>query len=187
ALVRPPCGYGSSPDTVLFDRDGRPRGTPLGVRREGAEGGAVRWSTDGPRPSLLPGYGATAPQPRGVVAGWRRRGGAVLGLARDARPREAELLEGLLVHEDDLVARVVEVLDALHLGVDARELLARAEGAVDDCARAERLQLRADERAALPRLHVLELGDAPGLAVELDVHAVLELVRGDLLRRGGGV
>ena len=48
------------------------------------------------------------------------------------------------------------------------------------------LELRAHERAALARLHVLELDDAPGLPVELDVHPVAELVGGDDLghRRG---
>src|SRR6478735_10016205 len=90
-----------------------------------------------------------------------------------------QLLVVLLVHEHDVVTGVVEVLDVLDLGVHARELLAGTERAVDDRARLERLQLRADEGAALPRLHVLELDDAPGLAVELDMHAVLELVGGD--------
>src|SRR5262249_51642074 len=36
-------------------------------------------------------------------------------------------------------------------------------------------------RTALPRLHVLELDNAPDVAVELDVHPVLELVRVDRL------
>jgi hypothetical protein len=35
------------------------------------------------------------------------------------------------------------------------------------------------ERAALAGLHVLELDDPPRLAVELDVHAVAELIGGD--------
>ena len=41
------------------------------------------------------------------------------------------------------------------------------------------LQLRAHERPALARLDVLELDDPEDLAVQLDVAAVLELVRGD--------
>ena len=98
-----------------------------------------------------------------------------------------DLLVRLLVHEDDLGARVVEVLDALDLRVDARELLAGAEGLVDDGARAEVLELRAHERAALAGLHVLELDDAPDVAVDLDVHAVAELVRGDDLGHGAPV
>ena len=46
------------------------------------------------------------------------------------------------------------------------------------------LQLRAHERAALAGLDVLELDDAPDVAVELDVHPVLELVRVDGLGHG---
>ena len=47
------------------------------------------------------------------------------------------------------------------------------------------LELRAHESAALTGLHVLELDDAPEGAVELDVHAVLELIRVDGLGHGG--
>src|SRR5262249_33628545 len=56
----------------------------------------------------------------------------------------------------------------------------------EDGARVGGVELRADERAALARLHMLELDDPPRLAVDLDVHAVLELVGGDNLghRRG---
>src|SRR6185437_10336592 len=45
--------------------------------------------------------------------------------------RERELLERALVHEHDLVARVVEVLHVLLLGAHARELLPGAERLVD--------------------------------------------------------
>src|SRR5665811_329874 len=90
-----------------------------------------------------------------------------------------DLLVGLLVHEHDLVAGVVEVLDVLGLGVDAGHLLAGAEGALDDGARVEILELGAHEGAALARLYVLELDDAPDDAVKLDVHAVLELIGAD--------
>ena len=55
----------------------------------------------------------------------------------------------------------------------ARNVLSTTEPLV------ERLQLRAHERAALARLHVLELDDPPRLPVELDVHPVAELVGGD--------
>ena len=60
----------------------------------------------------------------------------------------------------------------------ARNVLSTTEPLV------EPLQLRAHERAALARLDVLELDDAPGLALELDVHAVAELVGGDDLGHG---
>ena len=62
---------------------------------------------------------------------------------------------------------------------DARELLPRAERLLDDGSAVEPFELRADERAALARLDVLELDDAPDVSVELDVHSVLELVRVD--------
>ena len=104
---------------------------------------------------------------------------------RDLGVREAELLERLLVHEVRLGPVVVQELHVLHLGVHARELLAGAERLVDDRARVERLQLRAHERPALPRLHVLELDDAPDVAVDLDVHPVPELVRVDGLGHRG--
>src|SRR5439155_17235249 len=100
----------------------------------------------------------------------------------DGLARQGGLLVGLLVHEDDLVAGLVEVLHVLDLGVDARELLARAEGAVDDRARVEVLHARPHERAALAGLDVLELHDSPDAAVQLDVHAVAELVGADDLR-----
>ncbi len=92
---------------------------------------------------------------------------------------QPELLEGLLVHEVGLAAVVVEELDVPHLRVDTRELLACPERLVDHGARVEALQLGAHERAALARLHVLELDDPPHRALVLDVHAVLELVRVD--------
>src|SRR5262245_46050426 len=84
-----------------------------------------------------------------------------------------------------LGAIVVEVLNVACLGAHARELLPGAEGAVDDVAHVESLELRADERTALARLHMLELDDPPYLAVELDVHAVLEAVGVNLLGHGG--
>jgi hypothetical protein len=63
--------------------------------------------------------------------------------------------------------------------VDRAELLAGAEGLVDDVAVACAAQLRADEGAALAGLDVLELEDLEDRAVDLDVVAVLELVRAD--------
>ena len=74
----------------------------------------------------------------------------------------------------------------LHLRVDARELLPGAKRAIHDRARVERLHLRPHERAALARLHVLELDDAPHRAVELDMHPVPELVRGNRLGHDRG-
>ena len=92
----------------------------------------------------------------------------------------------LRIHEVDVGAVVVEELDALRLGVDARELLPCAERPVDDGARFEALQLRADEGAALAGLDVLELDDPPDLVVQLDVHPVLEAVRVNRLGHDAG-
>src|SRR5262249_51711762 len=104
------------------------------------------------------------------------------------RVRQRQLLVGLLVHEHDLVARVVEVLHVLGLGADALELLARPERLVDDRAGLVVLQLGADERAPLTGLHVLELDDTPRLPIELGVPPVFELVGGaDLGHRRGSV
>src|SRR5918994_7673448 len=100
--------------------------------------------------------------------------------------RQRELLVRPLVHEDDLISGVVEVLHVLDLGEDARELLTCTERLVDHGAGVDALHLGAHERAALARLHVLELDDAPHRALELDVHAVLELVRADDVGHGGG-
>src|SRR5665213_121884 len=100
-------------------------------------------------------------------------------LVREIRRRNGELLVRLGVHEVHVGAVLVEELDVLDLGVDADELLACAERAIDGGAGTERLELGAHERAALARLHVLEVDDAPGLPIGLDVHPVLELVRVD--------
>ena len=81
----------------------------------------------------------------------------------------------------------VEELHLARLGAHRTELLAGAEGLVDDGAVARPLELRAHEGAALAGLHVLELDDPPDGAVDLDVHPVLELVRGDGLGHGGPV
>src|SRR3712207_7459988 len=59
--------------------------------------------------------------------------------------------------------------------------LFRSEGLVHDLAREHVLQRRPDERAALAGLDVLELGDGPELAVEVEDHAVLEVVGGSHL------
>src|SRR5207302_7148564 len=99
-----------------------------------------------------------------------------LQVVLDARARQVDLLVRLLVHEHDVLARVVEVLHVLDLRVDAGELLPGAERPLDDRAAGQALQLRSDERTALAGLDVLELDDPPDVAVELDMSAVPELV-----------
>ena len=67
------------------------------------------------------------------------------------------------------------------------ELLARAKRPVDDGAVRDALQLRAHEGATLARLDVLELDELEDGAVDLDVHAVLELVGADHGRKSSRV
>ena len=71
---------------------------------------------------------------------------------------------------------VVQTYKGEIVGVD---LGAGVEGLVHHLAAQHVLEGGADERAALARLHVLELDDAPRLPIDLDVHAILELVRVD--------
>jgi hypothetical protein len=73
----------------------------------------------------------------------------------------------------------VEELHLARLGAHGAELLAGAEGLVDDVAVRGPAQLRAHERPALAGLDVLELDDLEDRAVDLDVVAVLELVGAD--------
>ena len=99
-----------------------------------------------------------------------------------ARLRQRDLLVGLLVHEVRVGAVGVEELHLARLGVDRAELLAGAEGTVDHIAVSRAAELGADEGAALAGLDVLELDDLEDGAFDLDVIAVLELVRGDHVR-----
>ena len=97
----------------------------------------------------------------------------------ERRLGDRELLEGLLVHEVRVGAVGVEELHLARLGPDRPELLAGAERPVDHGAVGGAPQLRAHERAALAGLDVLELEDLEDRALDLDVVAVLELVRAD--------
>ena len=73
----------------------------------------------------------------------------------------------------------VEELHLPRLRSHRAKLLSRPEGAVDDVSIRSPTQLRAHERTALPRLHVLEVEDLEHGPVYLDVTSVPELVRGD--------
>ena len=90
-----------------------------------------------------------------------------------------DLVVGLVVHEDEVLALAVE---HLHLAlVDRRplDLLAGAEGAVDHRAGSGVLEGGAHEGGALARLDVLELHDAEQVLIELEGHAVPEVVGRD--------
>ena len=94
-----------------------------------------------------------------------------------------DLVEGVAVHEDVVRALLVEVGHVTLVDLRHVDLRARVEGLVDDLAADDVLQGRADEGAALARLDVLELHDAPQPVVEREHHAVLEVVRGSHARQ----
>ena len=73
----------------------------------------------------------------------------------------------------------VEELHLPRLRSHRAKLLPCPERAVDDVSIRSPAQLRAHERAALPRLYVLEVEDLEDGPVYLDVTSVPELVRRD--------
>src|SRR6185312_2163778 len=99
----------------------------------------------------------------------------VLVLA-DYRAGNGDLVVVLHVHEDEVVAILVQVgvIAAVHRG--GFDLQAGVERLVLDLAADDILDLGAHEGAALARLHVLELNDVPQLAVQFQHGAVLDVV-----------
>src|SRR4051794_21285855 len=98
--------------------------------------------------------------------------------AGDRLAGHVDLVVGLAVHEDVVGAVLVEVLHLALVDDSDIDLGAGVEGAVDDLAGQQVLELGADERATLARLDVLELDDVPQHAVEVEGHAVLQVVGG---------
>src|SRR6266508_998022 len=92
---------------------------------------------------------------------------------------DVKLLVAVGVHEHVRVALAVQVLHRALVDDRQRDLLVGPKRLVDDGAGPEVLQLCADERAALPRLHVLELDDRHEAFGEIQGHAVLQVVGGD--------
>jgi hypothetical protein len=89
------------------------------------------------------------------------------------------LVVGLRVHEHQRATLAVEVLHLALVDHRERDLLVRAERAVDDRTAPEVLEARAHERATLARLDVLELDDGHEPLGEVQRHAVLQVVGGD--------
>src|SRR5207249_2192579 len=96
--------------------------------------------------------------------------------------RDVELLVGVEIHEDVVRAVTVEVLHVLPLDDREAHLHTRVERPLQHSPGLDVAQLRTDECAALPGLHVLELDDLEECAVEVEGHAVLEVVGGDAHR-----
>src|SRR5665647_2323446 len=99
----------------------------------------------------------------------------VLGVAHRLF-RDDELRVVGVVHEHVAVAVVVQVLHLAAVHGGRVDLGVGVERAVDDLAAQHVLELRAYDRVALARLVVLEPDDAPQLTVEVEHHAVLEIV-----------
>src|SRR5690349_336857 len=99
----------------------------------------------------------------------------VLGVPDDLRA-DLELVVGRGVHEDVGRAVVVEVLHRPLVDVRDVHLHVGVERLVDGLAGLDVLQLRADDRTTLAGLVVLEPDDGPQLPVEVENHAVLQVV-----------
>ena len=102
----------------------------------------------------------------------------VLGLA-DHVLAEVELVVGVGVHEHVRLAVVVQVLHLATVDLRGLHLRVRIEGAVDDLAAEHVLELAAHDSVALAGLVVLEPDHGPQLAVDVEDHAVLEVVGGN--------
>src|ERR1019366_9742743 len=89
-----------------------------------------------------------------------------------------DLLEGLGVHEHDLVVGRIQVRHGLRLRVDAVELLARTEGLVEDRSGGDVTDPGAHAGAAFARFDVLKLDDGEVLTVDRDRHTFVELTGG---------
>ncbi len=90
---------------------------------------------------------------------------------------DAQLIVRLIVHEDVLVALLVEVLHRALVGVRLFQLLTALERSVDDRSGHHVLELGSDERLAFARLHKLMLDHRPRLPVDEHLEALLD-VRG---------
>src|SRR5713101_8369383 len=87
---------------------------------------------------------------------------------------DVHLVIRLHVHEDVVVALLVEVLHLLLFDVRPAHLVARLQGGLEDPAGEEVADARAHERRALAWLHVLELDDLEGVPVVQDLESIPE-------------
>src|SRR5690606_19755528 len=96
----------------------------------------------------------------------------------DGGARDVDLVVGLQIHEDEVLTVGVEVLHRALVHGRRVDLGAGVEGPVHTLAGEHILQRGPHERATLARLDMQALHDGPQLAVELENHAVLQIVRG---------
>lgn len=88
---------------------------------------------------------------------------------------DVDLLEGLRVHE--VHAQVILVGELVGTALDAHrlDLHTGCEGIVQHATVLEVLEFRTHESGALARLHMLEIDNLEGLAVQFDAHADLDV------------
>src|SRR5450759_417411 len=99
-----------------------------------------------------------------------------LGGIADHVRRDVKLVVRVAVHEDEVVAVLVQVLHGPFVDVGRIDLGPRVEGLVDHLAGQDRLELGPHEGRTLPWLDMLELDDGPELVADVEDHAVLEVV-----------
>src|SRR5918994_1810134 len=106
----------------------------------------------------------------------------VVGGVADHARRHGQLLVALHVHEGVVVAVAIQVLHLLAFDDGQADLHAGIERALDHGAGPDVAELRAHERATLPRLDMLKLHDLEQRAVEVERHPVLQVVGRDAHR-----
>src|SRR3990170_5762327 len=143
----------------------------------------------GPRVAIHPGLGLRHGQRdrRGEIHAYRHAlvhrdlGGGALGepsrAVSDDVHRHRYLVVGLEVHEREHVSVAVQELHLLAFDDREAHLHTGVERALDHGSGLHVAQIRADERAALAGLHVLELHDMEERSVKVQRHAVLQVVR----------
>ena len=99
-----------------------------------------------------------------------------LGLVSDQGLRNENLIVGGHIHEHEIVAVLIGVLEVAVVDGLEIHLHARIEGLVDDLAGKHVLDGGAHEGGSLARLHVLELDDGPQLSVKVQDGTVLDVV-----------
>ncbi len=100
-----------------------------------------------------------------------------LGVVADLVARHVDLLTGLGVHEHEVLALGVDVLELTRLDVGGLQLLARLVGPFEHGARRHVLDLDPGERLPLAGLDELEVDDGVRLAVHHHLEAFADVAR----------
>jgi hypothetical protein len=154
-------------------------GAGLHGRGLGAAGGAVALQAGlGVGDDHLDGGRQLDVQRHAVVRGHHRLGALqqVVRVLADGVAGDVHLVVGVEVHEHEVAALLVEVLHRALVDVRGVDLDAGVERLVHDLAGQHVLELGPNEGRALTGLDVLEFDDVPQLAVQVERHAVLEVV-----------